>query len=378
MPTSAFERWYRPMVARDTDETNRSPTPLELLFDLCFVVAVSLASDRLRHAISVDEIGHGAVSFLLVFFAIWWAWVNFTWFASAYDTDDGLYRVTTLVQITGALILAAGIPRAFNETNFTVVVIGYVIMRLALVGQWLRAAWSDPARRVTALRFAAGVAIVEAAWVGREWLPGWIGRAGFVVIIIAELIVPIYAERAAIVTWHPVHIAERHGLFLLIVLSESVFALSTAFQVAFDQGGNRAKLFGLAGAGLVILFSLWWLYFDRLGQEVLASTRFEFVWGYGHYFIFASAAAVGAGAQLNVSLDEHATHASAQTVAYAMAVPVAVYLVTVWAVHRRPNNPELRNLSFLLAAVLVLISPLVPGSITMIAVVLAALVVVTT
>ena len=60
----------------------------------------------------------------MVFFAIWWAWMNFTWFASAYDTDDDVYRITTLVQIAGALILAAGVPRAFADGDFAVVTSG--------------------------------------------------------------------------------------------------------------------------------------------------------------------------------------------------------------------------------------------------------------
>jgi hypothetical protein len=69
------------------------------------------------------------VSYLTVFFAIWWAWMNFSWFASAYDNDDGIHRLATLIQIAGALILAAGITRAFELRDFDVAFIGYVFMR---------------------------------------------------------------------------------------------------------------------------------------------------------------------------------------------------------------------------------------------------------
>ena len=88
----------------------------------------------------------------MVFFAIWWAWVNFTWFASAYDVDDLLYRLFTFVQIVGVLILAAGVESAFTAGNFTIMTIGYVVMRVAMVAQWLRAAAGDPAARPAALR----------------------------------------------------------------------------------------------------------------------------------------------------------------------------------------------------------------------------------
>src|SRR5580765_3221676 len=108
----ASRRWLRPLRPRDTDEEHRASTPLELFFDLCFVVAVAQASSALHHALGADDISTALVGYPTVFFAIWWAWMNFTWFSSAYDNDDVVYRLTTLVQIAGALILAAGVPRA--------------------------------------------------------------------------------------------------------------------------------------------------------------------------------------------------------------------------------------------------------------------------
>ncbi|MCU1652308.1 MAG: low temperature requirement [Pseudonocardia sp.] len=77
----------RRMSGRDPDELHRASTPLELLFDLCFVVAVSIAAIQLHHGIGEGHAGATVLRYLLVFFAIWWAWVNFTWFASAYDTE---------------------------------------------------------------------------------------------------------------------------------------------------------------------------------------------------------------------------------------------------------------------------------------------------
>src|SRR4030095_6003194 len=135
-------------------------------------------------------------SYLMVFFAIWWAWMNFTWFASAYDTDDDVYRITTLVQIAGALVLAAGIESAFEDGNYVGITAGYVLMRLAMVAQWLRAARSDPRRRQTALLYASGIACVQLLWRMRLLLPeGW-STASFLVLVVAELLVPIIAERA--------------------------------------------------------------------------------------------------------------------------------------------------------------------------------------
>ncbi|WP_236700644.1 low temperature requirement protein A [Allosalinactinospora lopnorensis] len=94
--------WRRPMVARDGHETDRAATPLELFFDLCFVVAVAHTSTHLHHAVVEDRIAIGVLSYVLAFFAVWWAWTGFTWFASTYDSDDVPYRLSVFVQITGA------------------------------------------------------------------------------------------------------------------------------------------------------------------------------------------------------------------------------------------------------------------------------------
>jgi len=327
------------MRPRDVREVHRAATPLELLFDLCFVVAVAAVSDRLHHAISEDHVGHGVIAYLIVFFGIWWAWMNFTWFASAYDCDDIVYRLTTFVQIAGGLILAAGVPRAFDEKDFTIIVIGYAVMRVGLVTQWLRVAAGDPAGRRTAQRFAVGVTSCMVGWAALVALPGSWFLPGFLVLAAAELSVPIWAERAHETPWHPRHIAERYGLFTLIVLGETVLAASMAVKTGLDAGAGARTLLAVAGCGLVIVFGMWWLYFDQHAERFLRSNREGFRWGYGHYLIFSSAAAVGAGIAVVVDRDTHIGHASATTVAAAVAVPVAVFLVCVWLLHVRPQRP---------------------------------------
>src|SRR4051812_23839304 len=100
----------RGLRGRDPSEEHRASTPLELLVDLCFVVAVAQAASSLHHALAEDHVSTALIGYPTVFFAIWWAWVNFTWFASAYDDDTVVYRLGVFVQIAGILILAAGIP----------------------------------------------------------------------------------------------------------------------------------------------------------------------------------------------------------------------------------------------------------------------------
>jgi low temperature requirement protein LtrA len=366
--------WYRPMTARDRTEAHRASTPLELLFDLCFVVAVSQAGAQLHHSLAEHEIGHGVVSYLVVFFAIWWGWVNFSWFASAFDTDDVPYRIATFVQIAGALVVAAGVPAAWHE-NLTTVVVGYVLMRLAMVGQWLRAARQDQAHRPTALRFAVGITVVQIGWVLRLAVPHSWFLPTFLVLVAAELLVPVWAERATATTWHPRHIAERYGLFTLIVLGESVLAASNALQEALGSGHSVAGLISVAIAGLVIVFSMWWLYFDQPGHRRLAQFRQGFVWGQGHYVIFASAAAVGVGLELAIDHDTHNSHLARIGTALALTVPIALYLLSVWLLHVGPRN-ECRPIAvgYPVVAVLVVAMSFTPLPVHLAAVVVAALV----
>src|SRR6516165_2323814 len=256
--------WVRRMSGRDPDEEHRASTPLELLFDLTFVVAVARAGVELRDALEVGHAGLALARYAEIFFGLWWAWMNFTWFASAYDTDDVPYRLLTLLQMAGVLVFAAGIPAAFQHFDLVTVVAGYVIMRLALVAQWLRAAHGHPEGRVGPLRYAVGVTLVQLCWIGWLFLPGPARLAGLVVLVAAELAIPAWAEFGGRATpWHPGHITERYGGFTIIVLGEVVAAIATAVQEAVDLSRASPGLWTVAAAGLLLVFALWWSYFKH-------------------------------------------------------------------------------------------------------------------
>ncbi|MER6996900.1 low temperature requirement protein A [Streptomyces sp. NPDC000410] len=326
----------RPMRARHRDEAHRAATPLELFFDLCFVVAVAQAGMQLVHAIAENHAAEGVASYAMVFFAIWWAWMNFTWFASAYDTDDVPYRLVTLVQIAGVLILAAGVSRAFLQQDFLVVYIGYLVMRLALVGQWLRAAASTRgAERRTALRYAVGITLCQVGWVALLIAPEGTRPWVFLVMAVAELAVPVIAERSMATSWHAHHIAERYGLFTIIVLGETILASTVAMRSALDENDELGRLAPIAVGGLLIVFAAWWIYFAVPAHARLASNREAFLWGYGHYVIFASAAAIGAGLEVSVETAVHKSHVSTTVAAAAVTIPAAAFLLTVWLLHAR-------------------------------------------
>ena len=292
--------WRRPMLNRNPDEHHRQASFLELFFDLCFVVAIAQAAAGLHHAIAADHLGEGLVGYAMLFFAIWWAWMNYTWFASAYDNDDVPFRLASFVQITGSIIIAAGIAPAFEQQNFDLIFIGYTVMRIGLVALWFRAGRHNPDRKKTAMRYVTGLGILSIGWgtmfVTGQW-PVW----AFAGMAMLELVVPYWAEKAGRTPWHPGHIAERFGLLVIIVLGESILAATGAVGAALtSSAGFETGMIDVVLGGLLTLFAAWWIYFVKEAGEFLEPSNEGFGWAYGHYLIFGLAAAMGAGLAVNI------------------------------------------------------------------------------
>ncbi|NRQ49376.1 low temperature requirement protein A [Aeromicrobium stalagmiti] len=333
----------RPLAPRDPHETHRVASPLELFTDLCYVVAIAQAALTLEHEVAEGHAAHGLVWFCAAFFAIFWAWLNFVWFNSAYDPDDTIHRVLTLLQIFGSLVLAAGVPQIFEE-DFTLGIIGYVIMRVGLVLMWLRAAAGHPERRQTALRYAYGLIAVQIGWVAAllvtgGHLPLWV----FLIGIALDFAVPLYAEHCGTTPWHPHHIAERYGLFFIIVLGETILSVTLALQVAFDEKDPPAELWYVVAGGVLVTFSAWWLYFARENADVLTGNDVGYVWGFGHYVIFGSAAAVGAGLSARIAYYGHHAEVSDLVSSAFVTGPVAAALAALWLVNVRLHDSTIRT-----------------------------------
>ncbi len=359
---SEARRWVVPLRGRDPDEVHRASTPLELFFDLVIVVAVAAAASALHHGIADDHVLDALIGYVLTFFAIWWAWMSFTWFAAGYDTDDVPYRLAVFVQMAGAIIIAAGIGRAFVDGDWSVVLLGYVVMRVPIVFQWLRAARDDPAHRNQNIRWAGGTAVMQVLWViAYLVLPAESFLVAFLVLVLGELAVPIVAVRGGRAIWHDEHIAERYGLLTIIVLGESILAGATAFGSVADDAFSDLELLLLALGALLLVFAMWWLYFERSSEDLLTSRSRAFEWGYGHYFIWAAAAAVGAGIAVGVDVMTAHAHVDMTMAGAAVAIPVAIYLGGIWVLHDVPRPmSRLRMALSPIAIGLILLTPFTP------------------
>ncbi|MFC7877806.1 low temperature requirement protein A [Isoptericola sp. NPDC057391] len=365
------------MTARDPQEPGRTASPLELFFDLVFVVAVSVASVQLHHALTEGHVGSGLASYGMVFFAIWWAWMNFTWFATSFDTDDWLYRVLTIVQMSGVLVLAAGIEGVFVDGDFTVVVAGYVLMRVAMIAQWLRASGTSGPTRGATRAYAAGIAVVQVCWLAFLAVPPGAQGIVWMVLAAAELAVPVVAESRGRTPWHPHHVTERYGLFTLILLGESLLASSNAIIEALHDEQDLGSLISVAVLTVVVTAALWWVYFwpphhHALDGRLSRSLRY----GYVHYFVFAAAGAFSAGIEVEIDALTGHTALSDVGASFTVTVPIALFVLGIWWIAIRDHADRVVNLALPAGAVLVLLDPVIPVPVTLTAVIMVAIVVV--
>jgi low temperature requirement protein LtrA len=333
----------RIMSGRDPDELHRVATPLELLYDLTFAVAFAVAGEQLAHLLAEGHFAAGLIAFVFAVFAVCWCWINYSWFASAYDTDDWAFRVATMVQMVGVIVLALGLPPVFHSVDEghtidnSVTVAGYVVMRLSMIFLWLRAARQDQPRRRACQTYAVTIGVAQLGWVALLLAHTTVGVffAWAVVLILVEMVGPVIAERARGGTpWHAHHIAERYGLLTIITLGEAVIGTVASLGAVVQlQGWNLdAVLVAVAGTGLT--FGLWWMYFTVPAGEVLQVHRERaFPWGYGHILIFGSIAATGAGLHVAATYISHEAHIGATATVITVAMPVGVFAFALFALY---------------------------------------------
>jgi len=332
-----------PMAGRDPHEPHRTATPLELLYDLTFVVAFGAAGNEAAHYVADGHWRTASIGFGFAMFAVVWAWIQNTWFASAYDNDDWIYRLLTMVQMIGVLVLALGLPPMFESVEHGahvdngVMVLGYVIMRVGLIGLWLRVARHDVARRRCALAYATTLLIAQVGWLSLLFAETSIGVMFAVagVLVCIELIGPVVAERRFGTTpWHPHHVAERYGLLTIITLGEVVLGTVAALDVVLRADGWTMETALVGFAGVTLAFGMWWMYFVIPSAELLDRFRERsFGWGYGQLPLFASIVATGVGLHVAALYLEHQAHIDEFAVVCATAGPVAIYTLCLYGVY---------------------------------------------
>jgi low temperature requirement protein LtrA len=331
------------MCGRDPHEAHRVATPLELLFDLTFATSFGFAAAQFAHVLAEGHVAAALLGFGLASFAICWAWINFSWFSSAYDTDDWIFRVVTMVQMIGVLILAIGLPPMFasiehgKHLDNSIMVLGYVVMRVAMLFQWLRAARQDPLRRRACLAYAAAISVAQLGWVTQVFLNFSPTVTVFLTCTLAliELAGPVLAEfKDGGTPWHPHHIAERYSCFAIIALGEGVVGTVATLSAVVEEHGwsMDAGLVCIAGTGLT--FGMWWIYYMLPSAPILHSyPSRSFVWGYSQIIVITSIVATGAGLHVAAYFIEHKAHLAPLATVLSVAIPVTVFLGLIYGLY---------------------------------------------
>lgn len=324
-PPTPVLRHLRPVHLRAADE-ERHPTWLELFFDLCFVAAVAALASGLHH----HPDAQGVLTFAGLFIPVWWAWMGYTWYASAFDNDDVVFRVSWFAAMLLVIALASQSGPAADGAGAGFA-LAYGLLQLLLAALFLRARRRETSARAFATRYATGDLLGAGVWLASALveppLQYLLWAAGMAILMATPpLAVLAYRGKA----FNAAHVAERYGLFTIIVLGESVVAVAAGLggdALTWPQVVTAALGFGVAAC-------LWWLYFGSIRWSSLTRDSLvrSFTWGYGHLLVFAGVAAAAVGVHLAAdAAGDNAEPAAAGR--WILAGGVLAFLSALLAVH---------------------------------------------
>jgi low temperature requirement protein LtrA len=283
-----------PRLRTLSEEGERTATWLELFYDLAFVAVVAVLGVRLAS----DTSWTGWLSYLAYFTLVWWLWTSHTFYADRFDTDDLVYRSLAALQMVAIAIIGASLSLG-ESASTAVFAAGFAAMRIILLVLYARVMRHVPEARELVRGYLIGFGAAAVLWITSIWVPEparfWLWGAGFVI----DLATPYVMRRAqAAVPLDASHLPERFGLFTILVLGETIVAVTVGLGDVSWQWATT-----LAGAfGLLLATALWWIYFDNIDGFVVRR-RGEgrnwrpTVWIYSHLPLAIGLAMVGVGTE---------------------------------------------------------------------------------
>ena len=230
----------------------------KLFFDLAFASAIADAGV----ALSTDYTPLGLLRFSVVFFLIWWAWVGHTFFSTWFDNDDLVHRLLTLAQVFLVAVMSVNTRTDMATREAAGFVAAYAGIRLLLAIQYSRVLAIGESRPFV-LRQTVWIAAAAVTWIAAAVASPSTRLSVMGVAVLLELAGPFAARRAGgTVPADPAHLPERFGLFTLIMIGQSVVAITAGMR---RQEQWTAPAAASALLGMLLAFSLWWAYFDSLG-----------------------------------------------------------------------------------------------------------------
>jgi low temperature requirement protein LtrA len=279
------------VTGADGEVPERRASWLELFFDLVLVAAVAGLAAQLDEDHSVTALA----VFAGLFVTVWWAWWGFTWYSAAFNTDDPVNRIGLLAGMAAVAGIVVGIPGAAHGDSDTFV-IAYAVLLAILAALYAHAYVAVPVARPLSIRYFAGDVLGAAISIGSLALDEGVRPFAWALAMVVLMSFPVWAAASLhFRSSDAAHIAERYGLFTLIVLGESVAGTIAGLDTGSSVAAVAAGLWGL-----VIAAAVWWLYFDRWQGMPAGSVRSGAVWAQGHFFVFAGIAAAAVGVEHGV------------------------------------------------------------------------------
>jgi low temperature requirement protein LtrA len=226
-------------------------TPLELFFDLVFVLAITQCTTLMSH----NRTWAGMAEGLLVLGVLWWSWVGYAWLTSVVDPEEDAVRLSIFVAMAGLLIVSLCVPHAFGDLALTFAV-AYGVVRAAHIALFRLASRDDAALRRSVTGLAVGAAIGVGILAAASLLDGFAQGVLWALAIGLDMAGPyVFGSEG----WKlvPAHFAERHGLIIIIALGESIVAIGVGAKAGLTAGVATAAVLGI-----VLAAALWWIYFD--------------------------------------------------------------------------------------------------------------------
>ena len=226
-------------------------TPLELFFDLIFVLAITQCTALMSHEPTWSGVGKG----LLALGLLWWAWVGYAWLTSVVDPEEGAVRFAIFAAMAATLVVTVCIPEAFDDLGLTFA-LAYAVVRVAHIALFVLGSRGDANLRASVTMLATSTTIAGGLLVTASFRHGVAQCVLWAIALLVDIGGPLLFGAAG---WKlvPRHFAERHGLIVLIALGESIVAIGVGAEHGIDNGV-------LAGVvlGMVCIAGLWWSYFD--------------------------------------------------------------------------------------------------------------------
>ena len=328
-------------------------TPLELFFDLVFVLALTQCTALM----AADPTWEGLAKGMLVLGVMWWSWVGYAWLTSVVNPEEGAVRLVMFAAMAAFLVVALAVPGAFGDEAL-LFACAYAIVRFAQIGLFLIASREDPGLRRAVWGLLASTSIGVGLLFGASFADGTLQGALWALAIALDMAGPLVIDPKG---WRlqPAHFAERHGLIVIIALGESIVAIGVGAQDSVTTGIVVAACLGIA-----VVAELWWAYFDivaivaerRLshatGRERNAIARDSF--SYLHLPMVAGIVLVALGLKKTI---EHVDEPLKLVPATALLAGLAIYLLAHVAFRWR-NVHRLSFQRLLFAALLTALIPL--------------------